>query len=89
MFHRVVAILSDRIFPDGPPARIPTSVMEAALVGIARHIDQLEGSLDSDLREKFEKLRERNEFSEEAVAEGLSKVKKVADRFKAADEVFA
>lgn len=89
LFNRVLALFVGQVFPDGPPARIPTSVMEAALVGMARNIDHLEQLPVGEMALRYRALRARPEFSEEAVAEGLSKVDKVTERFKAADEVFS
>ena len=69
-FARVMAVLYGKIFPNGPESRIPTSVMEATLVGMARHIDHLESLPDGEARARYEALRDRAEFNEEAVSEG-------------------
>lgn len=89
LFDRVMMLFVGQVFPDGPPARIPTSVMEAALVGMARHIEHLEQLPDGEITQRYKTLRARPEFNEEAVAEGLSKIDKVNERFAAADEVFS
>ena len=89
IFQRVVRLLSEDIFPHGPRERIPTNIMEAVLVAIAGNIDRLEGLHATELSNRYEVLRRREEFSEEAVAEGLSKVAKVRNRLKAAKEVFS
>ncbi len=89
LFMRVVSLLSANVFPEGPETRIPTSVMEATLVGMAHHIERLEQLEAKELKSRYEALRKRDEFNEEAVAEGLSKISKVMQRFQAADEVFA
>lgn len=89
IFNRVMALFVGQVFPDGPPARIPTSVMEATLVGMARHIDHLEKLPNGQVAQRYKILRARPEFNEEAVAEGLSKTDKVRERFSAADEVFS
>jgi uncharacterized protein with ParB-like and HNH nuclease domain len=88
IFNRVMRLLI-QIFPDGPPSRIPTSVMEASLVGMARNLDHLELLPEGEIQNRYEQLRKREEFTEEAVAEGLSKVDKVTARFAAANEVFS
>ncbi|MEO1242493.1 MAG: DUF262 domain-containing protein [Pseudomonadota bacterium] len=88
-FERTVGLIAEKIFPDGPEARIPTSVMEALLVSIANNIDALEGQRSSQLKRKYRLLRENKEFTEEAVAEGLSKVDKVGNRFSAANAIFS
>jgi len=89
LFQRVISLLADQVFPDGPETRIPTSVMEATLVGMAHNIDRLEQLSADDLISRYNTLRNRDEFNEEAVAEGLSKVIKVMQRFNAAEEVFS
>ncbi len=89
VFDRVMSLLSVQVFPTGPEERIPTSMMEATLVGMARHIDHLESLPNADVKRRYDKLRVRAEFNDDAVAEGLSKIDKVRDRFAAADAVFS
>lgn len=89
LFERVVSIFVERIFPDGPDARIPTSVLEAALVAVAKSIDFVEDLRADDVRERYENLRTHPEFIDEAVAEGLSKKDKVNARFDAAAMIFS
>jgi len=88
LFQRTTAILL-KIFPEGPEARIPTSVLEAALVGIAKNIDGLEALSAAQLKQRYDTLRGSPEFVDEAVAEGLSKKDKVESRFNAAESIFA
>jgi uncharacterized protein with ParB-like and HNH nuclease domain len=89
IFNRVVTILDTKVFPDPPTARIPTAVMEATLVGLAKNIDHVEALGAAEVRQRFTNLRGRDEFNEEAVAEGLSKKDKVENRFSAANEIFS
>lgn len=89
IFNRVMSLLVGKVFPEGPPVRIPTSVMEAALVGMARNIDHLEQLSPEQVVQRYHTLRGRPEFNEDAVAEGLSKIDKVKARFTAADAVFS
>ena len=89
LFKRVVTLIASNIFPDGPADRIPTYLMESILVGIAENIVQLEALPADSVRRRYWQLQERDEFSEDAVAEGLSKVIKVRNRLGAAREVFS
>lgn len=89
IFTRVVNLISIKLFPDGPESRIPTSVLEAMLLAIAGNIDQLELEKNARLKSRYDRLRQRREFSDDAVAEGLSKVDKVFGRLDAAEEVFS
>jgi len=89
IFQRTIDFLSKKVFPEGPDGRIPTSVLESALVAIAKNIDFLDGIRADQARSRYRKLREHEQFKEEAVAEGLSKVDKVTRRFAVADELFS
>lgn len=88
LIMRVIELLS-QVFPDGPEARIPTSVMEATLVAMANNIDHLETLGAAAITARYQELRARDEFNEDAVAEGLSKLDKVTARFAAAEQVFS
>lgn len=86
-FTRVVVVLQ-KIFPDGPPEKLPTAVVEALLVGIGRNIDFAEQLSDADLKAKFDQMRASEPFSEEGLAEGLSKKEKVDSRLAEATSTF-
>lgn len=88
IFERTVLLLSKQVFPNGPSERIPTNIMETILVAISQNIAQLEQLSQDELKSRYEELRHRSEFSPEAVAEGLAKVKGVKERFDAARQVF-
>jgi hypothetical protein len=89
IFNRVLAVLDTQIFPDPPTARIPTAVLEAALVGLAINIDHVEALNAAEVRQRYTTLRAHDAFNEEAVAEGLSKKDKVDKRFDVANEIFS
>jgi hypothetical protein len=88
-FRRTVDAIVSKIFPNGPEGRIPTSVLEAMLVAVAENIDHIESQEPDKVKEKYAALRADENFREEAVAEGLSKVDKVKNRFAAARQIFA
>lgn len=89
IFKRTVDELAGKVFPEGPDARIPTSVMEALLVAIGENIDAVEALAAEQLRQRYDALRAAPEFIEEAVAEGLSKKDKVNNRFVAAGKIIS
>lgn len=89
LFERTVKVLGTKVFKKMPPSRIPTSVLEASLVGIAVNIDFLEGAASTDVKQRYSKLTKHDQFTDEAVAEGLSKKDKVNSRFAVAIEIFS
>lgn len=89
LFARTVAIFSERIFPKGPDGRVPTSVLEAALVAVATNIDFVETLSRAEVQKRYNALRKSDQFTDEAVAEGLSKKDKVDARFDVANEIFS
>lgn len=88
IFLRVVEILA-KLFPDGPSGRIPTAVLEALLVGMARNIDRVETKKPAELKELYDELRASSNFRDEGLAEGLSKKEKVNSRLTEATKIFA
>ncbi|WP_327794584.1 DUF262 domain-containing protein [Harenicola maris] len=88
IFNRVVAVLGI-VFPDGPADRMPTAVVEAMLVGIARNIDFVEGLDAPKLLTQYQELRDSNNFKDEGLAEGLSKKDKVDARLAEATQIFS
>ena len=88
-FKRTVDAVAGKIFPSGPDGRIPTSVLEAVLVAVSENIDRIDQQNAAQVRAKYDALRANEHFREEAVAEGLSKVEKVGNRFAAARQIFA
>ena len=88
LFLRVMKLVREKIFPDGPDERVPTAISEALFVSVARHIDELE-KLDAIVIDRlYQALRNSAEFRGEAVAEGLSKKDKTQKRFETADAIF-
>jgi hypothetical protein len=88
LFNRVLGVIN-KLFPAGPEARIPTAVVEAMMVAVGRNIDAVEQLLEVDLQARFDELRASAPFSEEGLAEGLSKTEKVTSRLQKANEIFA
>jgi Protein of unknown function DUF262 len=88
IFNRVLSIITT-IFPEKPPGKIPTAVVEALMVGIARNIDHAEALAADDLKERYKKLRASEPFNEDGLAEGLSKKDKVSSRMLEANNIFS
>lgn len=88
IFDRVVDII-EKIFPEGPPGKIPTAVVEALMVGLAKNINKAEGLPHADLQQRYATLRAAQPFNEEGLAEGLSKKNKVESRLLEASKIFA
>lgn len=88
MFSRVVAVL-EKTFPEGPTDRMPTAVVEALLIGIARNIDFVEELDAPELLGRYQQLRDSNNFRDEGLAEGLSKKDKVDARLVEATQIFS
>lgn len=88
IFKRVVAILKI-MFPNGVEDRMPTAVIEAMLVGIARNIDHIEALTGPQILAAYQKLRASQNFRAEGLAEGLSKKDKVEARLAEAALIFS
>ncbi len=88
LFQRTVKLLFERVYGGVPPSKVPISVIEAALVGIAKNIDQLENEQSATAKAKYETLLRNDEFSEAKLSEGLSGKLRVVGRIEAAIQVF-
>lgn len=89
LFNRVVEILDTKIFPNGPERRMPTAVVEALLVSLARNIDFVEQKDAEELQSRYRQLRAAAPFNDDGLSEGLSKKDKVSARFAEADNAFS
>ncbi|NIJ61136.1 DUF262 domain-containing protein [Qipengyuania flava] len=88
-FKRTIDAVVKNIFPNGPEGRIPTSVLEAMLVAVADNIEHVEAQEPAKVKANYDALRADDNFRDEAVAEGLSKIEKVTNRFAAARQIFS
>jgi len=88
LFKFVCEILGGRILDANPPPRMPSTVLEAAMIGIAFNRGTVENLTDAELKQRFEALRGHQSLSAEYLAEGLSKPDRVAERLKAARAIF-
>lgn len=89
LFTRTVDCVFDMIFGKQAPPKLPVTILEAVLVGVARNIDTLVALAPAVVRSRFEALQAHPEFSEQALKEGLSKKPRVAARLATATRIFA
>lgn len=89
LFTRVVRVINESIFEGAPPARLPTTVLEALMIGVAENLKKAEALPKEDLKARFALLRAHDSVSEASLAEGLSKRDKVDARLDAAVAIFA
>lgn len=90
LFERTMAVIAGKIFlgVEEPP-RMPGTVLEAIMVGVARNLEHLERSAPDHVRPLYEQMRAHESISDASLAEGLSKPDKVKARFDAATAIFA
>ncbi|KQW27880.1 hypothetical protein ASE36_15495 [Rhizobium sp. Root274] len=88
-FGRVAKVLAEKFVTQRPAPRIPGTVLEAIMVGIAQNLDHLENSTAAHCQQLLTQFRAHNSISDTELAEGLSKKDKVDARLDAATEIFA
>jgi hypothetical protein len=88
LFEDTITVVRDKIFPDALPTRLPMTVLEALLVGVAWNLDALNVEPATAVRQKYEQLRADPNFLDASLAEGLAKKDKVDARLAAAKNIF-
>ena len=89
LFSRTVSAVFQKVYNGNAPGKIPLSVIEATLVGVARNIDKIEGMDAIDVANRYEQLLAHEEFSEQKLLEGLAGKTRVIGRMAAAITTFA
>ena len=89
IFERVVKNVVDKVYPEGPAPRLPATIVEAILIGVAENIDHIEAVTADHARTLYDEFRSHESISEASLAEGLSKKDKVDARLAAAIEIFS
>jgi uncharacterized protein with ParB-like and HNH nuclease domain len=89
LFSRVTKFLAEKIFTERPSQKIPSTVLEALMVGVASNISEIEGISIEDAQARYAALRADESVSESSLAEGLSKKDKVDRRLNAAIRIFS
>lgn len=89
IFLIVCNVISDNILADDPPPRLPATVLEALMVGIAENTENVLAKSKKDLVDLFTELRAHQSLSADYLSEGLSKPDRVDGRLQAAINVFS
>jgi hypothetical protein len=89
LFKRTVDAALNKVYGGAAPVKTPLSVVEATMVGIARNIATIEGMRPEDVAQRYQRLLEHDEFSEQKLLEGLAGKTRVIGRMKAAIDAFA
>jgi len=89
LFTQTVDCVFDKIFAKEPPLKLPTTILEAVLVGVSKSVDSLRAMEATLVRSRFDEMRSHQEFSELALKEGLSKKQRVITRLNTATRIFA
>lgn len=89
LFARVVKVLAEKVITDRPAPRMPGTVLEAVMIGVASNLAHLEASSPVHAQALLAKFRADKSISDSELAEGLSKKDKVDARLTAAANVFA
>jgi hypothetical protein len=89
LFISTVDAVYEHLFERNPPTRIPTTILEAVLVGVARQPQRNAPNVIATLRQKYQELHGHPDFSEVSLAEGLSKRARVIERLTTAVRIFS
>ncbi|MFN6339661.1 MAG: DUF262 domain-containing protein [Cyanobacteriota bacterium] len=89
IFEDSLNIVFSKIFDSKAPGKLPLSVMEATLVGVAKNLPTLKHEDTNQIKKKFSIMLEDDEFSQEKLNEGLSGKERVKGRIMAAVSSFS
>ncbi|MCJ7568744.1 MAG: DUF262 domain-containing protein [Anaerolineales bacterium] len=90
LFTQTVSLVFESIYNSkGPLIKKPISIIEATLVGVARNIDFISTLPADAVRDRYERMLENVEFSDERLSEGLSGKPRLIGRMNAAVAAFS
>lgn len=89
LFTSTVDTLYSSVFKSRPPSKLPITILEAVLVGVARQPDKEDPAFRASAANIYNRLLEHPDFSAAALAEGLLKRTRVVDRLKTAVDLFS
>lgn len=89
IFKDSLNIVFSKIFDSKAPAKMPLSVMEATLVGVAKNLSSLRNKDADEIKKRHSRMLEDEEFSQERLNEGLSGRDRVKGRIMAAVSSFS
>jgi hypothetical protein len=88
-FKDALNVVYSKIFDSKAPTKLPLSVMEATLVGVAKNLPSIEGKNASEVKGMYTRMLEDEEFSQEKLNEGLAGKDRVKGRIEAAVASFS
>lgn len=89
LFCRTAAAVFHKVYEGKAPTRTPLSVVEAALVGVYKNIDDIERLPVSEVKKRYQRMLSHEEFSEQRLLEGLAGKTRLIGRMNAAINYFA
>ncbi len=89
LFKSTVDIAYLKLFDGKTPPKMPISLLEATLVGIANNLRTLNVISPLDIKKKFKELQQHEEFSDIKLSEGLSGKQRVINRMSVAINIFS
>jgi hypothetical protein len=89
IFKDSLTIVFSKIFDSKAPAKLPLSVMEATLVGVAKNLSSLRNEDADEIKSRYFRMLKDAEFSQEKLNEGLSGRERVKGRIMAAVSSFS
>jgi hypothetical protein len=88
-FKNALSVVYAKIFDSKAPNKLPLSVMEATLVGVAKNLPFIENRDASEVKAMYNRMLEDEEFSQEKLNEGLAGKDRVKGRISAAVSSFS
>ena len=88
IFERVIDLLFLRIQEQKALPNLSKATIESMFVGIANNIENLENETESELKQRFRRLRKDEAFSVDSLKENISGKEKVKQRISRAIEIF-
>lgn len=88
LFIGTVDQITERVFDGKPPKKMPITLLEALMIGVAHNLKTLESIPTQELKQKYDTLVAHPKFSLSALREGLSKKPRVNDRLETAIQIF-
>jgi hypothetical protein len=89
IFKDSLNIVFSKIFDSKAPAKLPLSVLEATLVGVANNLSSLRNKDADEIKSRYSRMLDHEEFSQERLNEGLSGKDRVKGRIMAAISSFS
>ena len=89
LFVDTIDLVANKLFEGKAPPKLSLTVLEAVLVGVGSNLPRIKNVSASQLARSYKKLLSHQEFSEEALREGLSKKLRVIERLNTAISIFA